>query len=123
MTITQKKLAALHRALQHVRITYRHSSILITAGLENKEINLVQVVESLGEYINDESDSIRSKAVRFLIQVFEVLPSNFLSRQQIQVLCQFLCDRIEDDGAVYGLTVLSKLSRFTSEMAIMTFRA
>ena len=82
----------------------------------------MQVVESLGEYINDGSDSIRSKAVKFLTRVIESLPSNFLSRQQIQVLCHFLCDRVEDDGAVQGLTALSKLARLTNEMAILIFR-
>lgn len=91
--------------------------------LETQATTLIKVVESLGEYINDESNTIRSKAIRFLVEVFDGLPKTFLSRQQIQVLCQFLCDRIEDDGAVHGLTVLSRLSRFTSEMAIMTFRA
>ncbi|MCJ1246191.1 hypothetical protein MMC30_003396 [Trapelia coarctata] len=91
--------------------------------LEKKEVTLINIVQSLGEYINDEDDTIRSKAVGFLSQVIGALQPTFLSRQQIQVLCQFLCDRIEDGGAVGGLTKLQELRRFNKEMTIMTLRA
>ncbi|KAL8671624.1 MAG: hypothetical protein Q9168_003875 [Polycauliona sp. 1 TL-2023] len=92
-------------------------------SLESKTKSLIDVVQSLGEYINDEDASIRSKAVTYLAQVIGALPSTTLSRQQVQVLCQFLCDRIEDGGAVGGLRKLQGLGRFNKEMAIMTFRA
>ena len=86
-------------------------------------MTLIDVVQSLGEYINVEDATIRSKAVNFLSHVIGALQPTFLSRQQIQVLCQFLCDRIEDGGAVGGLTKLQELGRFNKEMAIMTLRA
>ena len=86
-------------------------------------MTLIEIVQSLGEYINDEDATIRSKAVHYLSIVIGDLSPTFLSRQQIQVLCQFLCDRIEDDGAVGGLGKLQNLRRFNEEMAIMTFRA
>ncbi|SLM40704.1 MMS19, C-terminal [Lasallia pustulata] len=91
--------------------------------LETKQVTLIDVVQSLGEYINEEDASIRSKAVNYLSTVIAALPPTFLTRQQIQVLCQFLCDRIEDGGAVRGLSKLQGLSRFNKEMATMTFRA
>jgi DNA repair/transcription protein MET18/MMS19 len=94
-----------------------------TTELERKEASLIDIVQSLGEYINDEDAVIRSKAVNFLSQVIGALQPSFLTRQQIQVLCQFLCDRIEDGGAVGGLTKLQELQRFNKEMAIMTLRA
>lgn len=89
----------------------------------SKSKSLIDVVQSLGEYINDEDASIRSKAVTYLSQVISALPDTTLSRQQIQVLCQFLCDRIEDGGAVSGLRSLQGLRRFNQDMAVMTFRA
>ncbi|KAI4099933.1 MAG: hypothetical protein LQ339_005722 [Xanthoria mediterranea] len=92
-------------------------------SLISKTKSLIDVVQSLGEYINDEDVSIRSKAVNYLSQVISALPNTTLSRQQVQVLCQFLCDRIEDGGAVGGLRKLQSLGRFNREMAIMTFRA
>jgi hypothetical protein len=54
------------------------------------------------------------------------LPPKFLNRQQIQVLCQFFCDRLEDgDGiaGVEGLEVCAGLERFGGDMVQMTARA
>lgn len=93
------------------------------AELESKQLTLINIVQSLGEYINDEDGTIRSKAVGYLSAVLAALPDKFLTRQQIEVLCQFYCDRIEDGGAVGGLTKLQALDRFNDELAAMTFRA
>ena len=81
------------------------------------------MVQTLGEYINDEDATIRSKAVNYLSQVVGALSPSFLSRQQIQVLSQFLCERVEDGGAISGLYKLQALTRFNKEMAVTTLRA
>ena len=91
--------------------------------LENKETALIDVVQSLGEYINDEDAIIRGKAVSYLTAVLKALPQKFLSRQQVQVLTTFYCNRIEDGGAITGLDTLQSLDRFNKEMAIDTVRA
>lgn len=105
---------------QHLRVRNKLTQML---ELQSKQITLIDVVQSLGEYVTDEDATIRSKAVRYLSEVIGAVPPNFLSRQQVQVLCQFLCDRVEDGGAVLGLSKLQSLPKFTSEMAVMTFRA
>ena len=92
-------------------------------ALENKELTLIDVVQSLGDYINDEDNTNRARALDYLVQVTAALGPDFLSKQQTQVLCQFFCDRIEDDGAPGGLRHLQSTSRYNSEMATMTFRA
>ncbi|KAL8943961.1 MAG: hypothetical protein Q9211_000779 [Gyalolechia sp. 1 TL-2023] len=92
-------------------------------NLETKKTSLLDVVQSLGEYINDEDSTIRSKAVTYLSHIVIAMPDGILSRQQVQVLCQFLCDRIEDGGAISGLKKLQTSARFNNEMAVMTFRA
>jgi DNA repair/transcription protein MET18/MMS19 len=84
---------------------------------------LIELVQSLGEYINDEDEKIRARAVSYLVAVISALPPKFLSRQQIEVLCQFLCDRIEDGGAIEGLSNLQSLDRFTTSMAQTVVRA
>ena len=86
-------------------------------------MTLIDIVQSLSEYVNDEDATIRSKTIHYLAQVIGELPQSFLSRQQLQVLCQFFCDRIEDEGAVGGLNHLQGLGRFNKDMAVMTFRA
>ena len=93
------------------------------AELESQQLTLIGLVQSLGEYIIDEDATIRSKAVTFLSQVIGALSPTFLSRQQIQVLCQFLCERIEDGGAVAGLTRLQELERCNKDMVILILRA
>ena len=84
---------------------------------------MIDIVQSIGEYINDEDATVRSKAVKYLSQVIGMLSPAFLTRQEVQVLCQFLCDRIEDGGAIGGLRKLLGLARFNRDMAAMTFRA
>ena len=92
-------------------------------ALESQTSTLIEVVQSLGQYINDEDLTIRSRAVEYLSDVIGSLPPNFLTRQQTQVLCQFLCDRIEDGGAIEGLKQLQANKRYNKEMAGITFRA
>ena len=92
-------------------------------GLESKETTLIEVVRSLGEYINEEDATVRTKTIGYLSEIIGHLSPTFLSRQQIQTLCEFLCARIEDEGAVGGLRKLQGLGRFSKEMAVTTFRA
>jgi DNA repair/transcription protein MET18/MMS19 len=77
----------------------------------------------LGEYINDEDDKIRARAVSYLTAVITALPRDYLSRQQIDVLCGFLCARIEDGNAIEGLSRLQSLDRFTRDMAQTVVKA
>lgn len=85
--------------------------------MESKKATLVEIVQSLGEYINDEDPLLRGKAVSYLTAVIKSLPAKFLTRQQVQVLTTFFCDRIEDGGAIAGLETLQKSDRFTKSMA------
>jgi DNA repair/transcription protein MET18/MMS19 len=75
------------------------------------------VVQSLGEYINDDNTKIRARAVTYLTATISALSPTFLTRQQVQVLTDFLSARIEDGGAVEGLSKLQASSRFTKDMA------
>ncbi|KAF3481990.1 uncharacterized protein GIQ15_04749 [Arthroderma uncinatum] len=96
---------------------------IVASKLESKQTTLIEIVTSLGEYINDEDPSIRGKAVSYLTAVIKALPEKFLSRQQIQVLTTFYCARIEDGGAITGLRTLQAQDRFEKFMAQDTFRA
>ena len=102
----------------------QHGQTLISfAELQSRRTTLIEVVQSLGEYINDEDEKTRSKAISYLSAVLAGLPENYLTRQQIQVLCQFFCDRIEDGGAIEGLLKLQRLERFNNDMAQTIVRA
>ncbi|EAU35219.1 conserved hypothetical protein [Aspergillus terreus NIH2624] len=95
----------------------------VAQDVESKKASLIDVVQSLGEYINDEDPILRGKAVSYLTAVIKALPPKFLSRQQIQVLTTFFCDRIEDGGAISGLDTLQRLDRFNKELAEDVARA
>ncbi|KAG8530832.1 uncharacterized protein KY384_004189 [Bacidia gigantensis] len=92
-------------------------------ALESRKTTLIEFVQSLGEYINDEETTKRARTIDYLTRVIGELSPKYLSRQQTQVLCQFLCDRIEDGGAVGGLKSLHLTERFNGGMAVLTFRA
>lgn len=98
-------------------------SLLTGTALETKRLNLIQVVESVGEYINHEDATVRSKAVRYLSASFAALPKDFLSRQQLMVLTEFFCARMQDGGCLGALVHLQSLKRFNSEMAVITVKA
>lgn len=122
------KLLKLQSLLQTVRLPcLRHWSqtpqLTTPQELETRQITLIELVQSLGEYINDEDANIRARAISYLVAVLSFLPPKFLSRQQIQVLNQFLCDRIQDGAAVQGLSQLQALDRFTTDMAQSVARA
>ncbi|KAJ5999961.1 hypothetical protein N7481_000370 [Penicillium waksmanii] len=95
----------------------------VAQDLESKKITLIEIVQQLGEYINDEDPILRGKAVSFLTSVIKSLPPKYLSRQQIQVLTTFFCDRVEDGGAIAGLDTLQRSDRFTKDLAINTAHA
>ncbi|CAI7590706.1 unnamed protein product [Penicillium bialowiezense] len=91
--------------------------------VETKKATLIDTVQSLGEYINDEDPILRGKAISYLTAVISALSPKYLSRQQIQVLTTFFCDRIEDGGAVAGLQVLQGLDRFNKFLATQVAQA
>ncbi|KAJ5124909.1 uncharacterized protein N7515_008734 [Penicillium bovifimosum] len=89
----------------------------IAQDVESRKVTLIDTVQSLGEYINDEDPILRGKAVSYLTAVIQALSPKYLTRQQIQVLTTFFCDRIEDGGAVAGLRTLQGLDRFNKFLA------
>ena len=127
LTVDRDRAGAEDIASRTARSKWSTSSLADLAyhaiELESRESSLIDVVQSLGEYINDEDATVRAKVVQYLSSVIGAIPSNFLAIQQVHVLCQFLCDRIGDGGAVRGLRKLSSLRRFNKEMAKMTIRA
>ncbi|KAI9702073.1 MAG: hypothetical protein M1836_001417 [Candelina mexicana] len=96
--------------------------------LETKDLKLLDLVQSLGEYLTEDDITIRANAIAFLAAILAALPSKFLSRQQTQVLCTFFCDRLADEGgglksAARGLLELQRSGRFDQVAAVQTATA
>ncbi|KAL2870068.1 MET18/MMS19 family protein [Aspergillus lucknowensis] len=103
--------------VDHDKQEARQIAERVAQDVESRKTTLVEIVQSLREYINDEDPLLRGKAVSYLTAVIKALPPKFLTRQQVQVLTTFFCERIEDAGAVAGIESLQKLDRFTKDMA------
>ncbi|KAI9884489.1 MAG: hypothetical protein M1823_003737 [Watsoniomyces obsoletus] len=99
----------------------------VAKKLEQREIKLLDVVQSLEEYLTNEDATVRAKAVAYYAGVLGALDPKFLTRQQISVSVQFFCDRIQDASglkeAAQGLRALQKAQRFAGEDATQTARA
>ncbi|KAI9798854.1 MAG: hypothetical protein M1833_004357 [Piccolia ochrophora] len=91
-------------------------------GIEKNDAKLLEVVQSLGEYLIDDDATVRARSVAYLAAVLASLDPKFLSKQQLSVTVQFFCDRIQDatglKEAAEGLAAVQKSFRFSSEHAI-----
>ncbi|EWC45959.1 hypothetical protein DRE_04752 [Drechslerella stenobrocha 248] len=91
--------------------------------LENKELILLSLTKSLGEYLTNDDGIIRAKATGFYAAVLTFLPPTLLSPAQVSVITQFLCDRLEDEAGLkevtQGLFAVAGMARFQPEDAIM----
>ena len=99
---------------------FHHSRL---AEIVADEVTLFQVVQALGEYINDDDPATRGKATGYFSEVISRLAPNSLSAKHAQVVCTFLCSRMEDRDAITGIMALQQQRVFSSEMAVMTLRA
>ncbi|PNS15880.1 hypothetical protein CAC42_7986 [Sphaceloma murrayae] len=68
------------------------------AKLERKEIHLLALVESIGDYINNEDSNLRSHSLGFLADTLESLSLRVLSLQHRLLLTEFILSRIQDDS-------------------------
>ncbi|KAI5846119.1 RNAPII transcription regulator C-terminal-domain-containing protein [Tricharina praecox] len=89
--------------------------------IESREFKLLEVVQSLGEYLTDDDTTVRAKAIGYLAAVLGELSPKSLSRQHLPVITQFLCDRLEDETGLKevasGLASLTKMHHFDSDQA------
>ena len=127
LTAENNKAAALAIAKETAKSEHLQSTYAFQANqeaeLESRQTTLIEVVQSLGEYINHEDEKIRARAVGYLTSIITALSPTSLSRQQIQVLADFFGARIEDGGAIEGLSNLQGSSRFTKDMAQSVVKA
>lgn len=90
--------------------------------LEQKQISLLELVDSLNEYINNEDASLRSHTIGYLADILDQLPNKVLSLQHRALLTSFVLSRIQDDSeaiapSARALMALERLGKWTSETA------
>lgn len=88
--------------------------------LERKELKLVALIESIGEYINHEEAHLRSRSLAFLADVLSSVPPRVLTGQQRNLLCDFILSRVQDDtegigSCARGLLALEERGKWDQE--------
>ncbi|KAF8435281.1 RNAPII transcription regulator C-terminal-domain-containing protein [Terfezia claveryi] len=89
--------------------------------IESKQLKLLDVIQSMGEYMTDDDATVRAKSIGFLSAILAALDSKALVRQQVSVITHFLIDRLEDETGLKevakGLIALLEMQRFGPEDA------
>ncbi|KAK8254760.1 MMS19 nucleotide excision repair protein-like protein [Phyllosticta capitalensis] len=68
--------------------------------LESKKLKLLELIESLGEYLNSDDGATRAKAMAYLADVLSVTSPRVFTRQHRGLLCDFILSRVADDREV-----------------------
>ncbi|KAF2756741.1 MMS19 nucleotide excision repair protein-like protein [Pseudovirgaria hyperparasitica] len=90
--------------------------------LQNKQLKLIDLIESLAEYINNDEPATRGRTMSYLAEVLEAMPPKVLSLQQRGLLCDFILSRIVDDtegigSCAKGLLALEERGQWDSARA------
>ncbi|KAH7060525.1 MMS19 nucleotide excision repair protein-like protein [Macrophomina phaseolina] len=70
--------------------------------LESRKLKLLELIESLGEFLNSDDGPTRSKAMAYLADVLSATPPKVFTRQHRNLLCDFILSRIADDNEGIG---------------------
>lgn len=89
--------------------------------LQKGELKLLQLIEELGEYLNDQDAAVRGKTMAYLAEVLANVPPKVLSLQQRNLLCDFVLSRLEDTEGIgscaKALMALEQLGKWDNERA------
>ena len=80
------------------------------------------LVESIGEYINNDDTKLRANSLAYLADVLGALGPRTLTLQQRSLLCDFVLSRIQDDREGTGscaraLMALEERGKWDSDTA------
>ncbi|WVN87024.1 uncharacterized protein L203_102200 [Cryptococcus depauperatus CBS 7841] len=99
----------------------------LVQGVNNGEVQLLQVVKALGEFLTSQEDGTRLNGLMFLTNLLDAISRPKVTRQATTTLVQFYLSKLDDfdslPPALNGLTVLSKLATFDDAMAVEVYHA
>lgn len=89
----------------------------LAQSIESDQARLVDLVQLLGDYLTEDEGEIRAKATLCLASTLCQLSSDKLTKQQINVIVSFLCDRVQDEDCLkevaMGLQAVIKMYHFS----------
>ncbi|KAF9508162.1 hypothetical protein BS47DRAFT_249577 [Hydnum rufescens UP504] len=99
----------------------------IVSGVGSGTYTLLQVVQSLGEYLTAVGSDIRTKGVTLLSTVISECPPSRVSLQSNRVLTTFYCGKLDDPDTIEptlkGLAALVTFPTFGDSGAVETIQA
>jgi hypothetical protein len=76
------------------------------AGIKSKKTTLVEVVEALGPKLTSTNVQDRVAATDALASLFDALPKDFLSTNELEFIVEFLLNRLKDQHLVIPKAIL-----------------
>ncbi|CAO3697107.1 unnamed protein product [Umbelopsis ramanniana] len=88
----------------------------------DSQANLLQLIQSLGEYLTNDDGFIRAKATGLLSHVLSDTNQSSINAAAVDVLVHFYCDRLSDETCVpkllEGIDALVTFDNFTDKSAM-----
>ncbi|KIR60191.1 DNA repair/transcription protein MET18/MMS19 [Cryptococcus bacillisporus CA1873] len=110
----------------HVSTADLNPSQELVQGVNSGQIQLLQVVKALGEYLTSTEDDVRLKGLTFLTNLLSVIIPGKINRQATTTLTNFYMSKLDDfdslPPALNGLTTLSKLTTFDDTAAVDVYK-
>lgn len=82
----------------------------------NKKLSLLEFIQHLGPSLTSDNDLIRLKSITCLVEVLDNLNGQVLTKQDVNVLLDFLIVKVEDKHCLFsvlrGLRILVKFNSF-----------
>lgn len=87
-------------------------------AVENDKARLVDLVQFLGDYLVEDEGELRAKATLCLVETLCALSKEKLTKQQVNVIVGFLCDRLTDEDCLkevaIGLRAVVNMKAFSA---------
>ncbi|XP_059147306.1 MMS19 nucleotide excision repair protein homolog [Physella acuta] len=78
----------------------KDASNKIATEIKKSKANLVQFIESLGTYLTNTDNVTRGRATQLIGDVLGLLPSAYLTQEEVEVMANFLLSKLSDHHSV-----------------------
>ncbi|KAI7856980.1 Dos2-interacting transcription regulator of RNA-Pol-II-domain-containing protein [Circinella umbellata] len=99
-------------------------NIIKAVNTASVQANLLQLIQSMEEYLTSDDDHIRAKATGLLSHTLHKCDQQSINEAAVSVLVDFYCDRLTDRTCVpnllEGLVALTSSDNFTGPNAVTT---
>ncbi|KAI9315826.1 RNAPII transcription regulator C-terminal-domain-containing protein [Dichotomocladium elegans] len=104
--------------------TQAADNIVQAVNSNSVQANLLQLIQSMGEYLTNDDDHIRAKAIGLLSHTLHKCDHDSINDTAVSVLVDFYCERLTDKTCIPnlldGLVALTEANHFRGTNAVTT---